>query len=70
MIEGKAGNGVSMKNVETALDGNICRCTGYRPIMDAFKTFAKDAPPELKSQCVDLEVQRPLFFIFFKIKMT
>ena len=22
--------------------GNLCRCTGYRPIMDGFKTFCKD----------------------------
>ena len=28
--------------VEEAFDGNLCRCTGYRPILDAAQTFSKD----------------------------
>ena len=56
-MEKQGKSGVTMKDVELILDGNVCRCTGYRPIMDAFKTFAKDATPELKSHCIDLEVK-------------
>ncbi|XP_068641785.1 xanthine dehydrogenase 1-like isoform X2 [Aristolochia californica] len=31
----------SEEHIEESLAGNLCRCTGYRPIVDAFRVFAK-----------------------------
>ncbi|KAM8934727.1 aldehyde oxidase 1-like [Pelodytes ibericus] len=32
----------TMDQIMDALSGNLCRCTGYRPILDGCKTFSKD----------------------------
>ena len=34
-------NSPSEEEIEECLAGNLCRCTGYRPIVDAFRVFAK-----------------------------
>lgn len=31
----------SEEDVEEAFDGNLCRCTGYRPLLDAAQSFSK-----------------------------
>ncbi|KAK6190506.1 hypothetical protein SNE40_002363 [Patella caerulea] len=33
----------TMLQIEKYLEGNLCRCTGYRPILDGYRIFSKDA---------------------------
>uniref|UniRef100_A0A8D9F6H1 Indole-3-acetaldehyde oxidase n=1 Tax=Cacopsylla melanoneura TaxID=428564 RepID=A0A8D9F6H1_9HEMI len=53
-LEGRKHN-VSQKEVEGALGGNICRCTGFRPILDAFQSFSFDASENVQRKCQDIE---------------
>lgn len=41
LLRGKAPEAPTEEDIEEALAGNLCRCTGYRPILDAFKAFSK-----------------------------
>lgn len=65
-MESKNDEGLRVEYVEKSFDGNICRCTGYRPIMDAFKSLAIDSSEDLKRKCADIEV----LFIFLKLNIT
>ncbi len=37
----EAGSELDIEDVDKCLQGNLCRCTGYRPILEGFRTFCK-----------------------------
>jgi len=44
-------NKASVPYLEEHLDGNLCRCTGYRPIWDAARSLCDDAEDLVKGPC-------------------
>ncbi|XP_070198779.1 xanthine dehydrogenase/oxidase-like [Littorina saxatilis] len=47
------------QQVEDNFDATICRCTGYRPILDAMKSFAVDTIPSQHGGPLDIEDLNP-----------
>ncbi|XP_041353247.1 xanthine dehydrogenase/oxidase-like [Gigantopelta aegis] len=43
----------TQKEMESYFDGNLCRCTGYRPILQGFQSFTKDACPMGENCCMN-----------------
>lgn len=41
--------------MENSFAGNICRCTGFRSIVDAFKSFANDVDKNITNKLIDIE---------------
>ena len=42
----ESNKNLTMLDIEKSVSSNLCRCTGYRPILDSLKKFAVDAPKE------------------------
>ncbi|CAH8390733.1 unnamed protein product [Eruca vesicaria subsp. sativa] len=58
----------TVREAEKAVSGNLCRCTGYRPIMDACKSFASDVDIEdlgFNSFCKKGDYSLPRFVCTF-----
>ena len=60
----KSEGKVTEKEIEDLLDGHICRCTGYRSILDASKSLISQNG---KENITDIEVS---FFCEVKIVVT
>ena len=63
-MEGLLRSGVSLtaQTIEDHFDGNLCRCTGMRPILNAMQTFAGWTPPAPPAPPPPSSTPQPLHF--------
>ncbi len=41
---------LKLEDVELAIQGNLCRCTGYRPIIEGFRTLCQGGEESIKNE--------------------
>ncbi|RZF35328.1 hypothetical protein LSTR_LSTR003768 [Laodelphax striatellus] len=51
----ESGKKPTKEDVEQSFGGNICRCTGYRPILDAFTSLASNGSKTCSRNICDIE---------------
>ncbi|ESO98492.1 hypothetical protein LOTGIDRAFT_226623, partial [Lottia gigantea] len=51
----------TMKEIEKNLEGNLCRCTGYRPILDGYRAFSKEDTIILKMNLYNTTIYTPIY---------
>ncbi|CAK1540585.1 unnamed protein product [Leptosia nina] len=52
-------NKIDFNDIDTALQGNLCRCTGYRPIIEGFRTFIEEWEYHYNGQSNGIEKTTP-----------
>lgn len=50
----------SMRELEVAFQGNLCRCTGYRPIIEGYRTFTKEFQCAMGDKCCRMNGNGPV----------
>ncbi|MBO0360822.1 molybdopterin-dependent oxidoreductase [Hymenobacter sp. BT186] len=64
------------REIEEIFDGNICRCTGYRPILAGMETFASDWSPADEANLMpclgdsDFMAQRPATHVHIPVPLA